>query len=122
MGIKLAKNLEPVEVTVYAMAKTKYYTTETASLTDEVCDIYFSTIENGELDNIGADNHHYSIKDKDEMVFVNKALLQALVDQCQRYSDNNGIYDDTRGNQFEYSDLNDLVMGMEFPESVTSCD
>lgn len=54
-----------------------------------------------------------------EMVSVDKGLLLALVDQCQRLSSNEAVYDDGRGTSYNYADLNIHVRGMQFPEAVT---
>ncbi|MEY8200092.1 MAG: hypothetical protein RPS47_12680 [Colwellia sp.] len=54
-----------VDVTVFAKATATYTFTDIES--------------HDELDDLGADEFHYSVEGKDEMVFVNKKLLLALV-------------------------------------------
>lgn len=115
------KTTKKVSVKVYAMASTSYECINPESVHEKFCDIHFSTYENSdERDDIGADDYRYSVDGKDEMVIVDKGLLEALVDQCQRLSSNEAVYDDTRKTSFSYADLNKLVMGMKFPEEVTN--
>jgi hypothetical protein len=108
-----------INLKICAMVDTTYTCTNPDSLNETFPDIYFPNIEGCEdKEDLGANDHHYSVNGKDEMVFVDKGLLEALVDQCQRLSSNAAVYDDTRGQSFEYANLNKLVMGMQFPESV----
>ena len=103
------------------MVSTTYECTNPESVHEKFVDIYFPQDEvSNERTDLGADDHHYSVDGKDEMVFVDKGLLEALVDQCQRLSSNEAVYDDTNNTSFKYSDLNKLVVGMEFPEDVTN--
>jgi len=119
MTNQATKTTQTIGVKIYAMVNTSYKCTEPESVNDQICDIYFPTIQDcADRENLGADDYHYSIDGKDEMVFVNKELLEALVDQCQRLSDNDAIYNDKSGASFNYSDLNKLVLGMDFPMSV----
>ena len=115
---------QPQEMTtrvqVCAMVTVGYKHTKEVNLDETFCDIYFPTDQGcSDREDLGADDYHYAVDGKDEMVFVDKGLLQALVDQCQRDSSNEAVYDDTNNTSFQYSDLNKLVMGMKFPESVT---
>lgn len=111
---------QKVSVKVYAIATTSYECTNPESVHEKLCDIYFPTCEDhSEIEDIGADDYRYSVDGKDEMVFVDKGLLEALVDQCQRLSDNDAVYDDTHNKSFNYADLNKLVLGMKFSNEVT---
>ena len=106
-------------VKIYAMASTTYTCTNPQSIHEKDCDIYFPTVEGSDnREDLGADEYHYSVEGKDEMVLVNKELLEALVDQCQRQSEDEAIYNDNQGTSFKYADLNKLVLGMKFPKSI----
>lgn len=121
----IANPLNPTEemttrVQICAMVTLGYKHTEEINLEDTHCDIYFPRDQGcSDREDLGADDYHYAVDGKDEMVFVDKGLLQALVDQCQRTSDNEAVYDDTRNTSYQYADLNKLVIGMKFDESVT---
>ena len=121
MTDQATKTTQSIPVNVYAMVSTSYTCNDPDSLKDQECDIYFSTTQGcDDREDLGADQCHFSIEGKDEMVMVNKELLEALVAQCQQYSENKTIHNEASGTSFEYSDLNDLVLGMNFPESVTN--
>jgi len=120
MTDQAAKTTQTIGVKVYAMVSTNYTCTDPDTLKDQECDIFFSTTQGCEdREDLGADQYHYSVDGKDEMVMVNKELLEALVAHCQKVSETDAVYNDARGTSFKYSDLNDLVLGMQFPESVT---
>lgn len=107
-------------VQICAMVTVGYKHTEEINLDDTFCDIYFPSDQGcSDREDLGADDYHYAVDGQDEMVFVDKGLLQALVDQCQRASENEAVYDDTRNTSYQYADLNKLVVGMNFSESVT---
>lgn len=115
---------QPQEMTtrvqVCAMVTVGYKHTEEVNLDDTFCDIYFPEYQGcSDRSDLGADDYHYAVDGKNEMVFVDKGLLQALVDQCQRTSENEAVYDDTRNTSYQYADLNKLVVGLKFDESVT---
>ena len=112
---------QSLSVKVYAIAQATYTCTNPISIEDQHCDIYFPTSEGcSDREDIGAEDYHYSVEGKDEMVLVDKGLLEALVDECQRLSENNAVYDDSRNKSYNYADLNMLVKGMKFPDEVTN--
>ena len=83
-------------------------------------DIYVPTYLGGDKEDLGADDYRFSVNGENEMVMVDKGLLLALVDQCQRESENEAVYDDTRRTSFNWKDLNQLVLGMKFSEDITN--
>ena len=90
-----------------------------SDLEDVFPDIYVPKELDGDKEDLGADEYHYSVDGENEMVMVNKDLLEALVRQCQDYSDNELVINPDNNKSFSYKELNSLVMGMKFPESVT---
>lgn len=117
------KTTQHVGVKIITMVNASYECTDVESVHSKFPDIYFPCQEDSdERSDLGSDFHHYSITgdSKDEMVIVDKGLLEALVDQCQRLSSNEAVYNDTKKTSFNYADLNKLVAGMTFPAEVTN--
>lgn len=81
-------------------------------------DIYMPDALGGDKVDLGADNHHFSVNGTDEMVMVDKGLLLALLDQCQRLSSNEAVYDETRNTSFKYSDMNNLILGLNPSDAI----
>ncbi|MEY8251345.1 MAG: hypothetical protein RPR91_03090 [Colwellia sp.] len=103
------------KIQVLAIADNYYDHEGAVSLKGVFCDVYMPTVEDGDKEDLGADYINYATKPEDGMVGVNKQLLEALVAQCKAYSDNDLIVNKVAGTAFKYSDLNKLIMGMEFP-------
>jgi hypothetical protein len=59
------------------------------------------------------------VNGENEVVFVNKGFLLALISQNQRLSSNEAAYDDHRGTNYNYSDLHKLTLGIIFPDDIT---
>jgi hypothetical protein len=112
--------MKKVPVKIYAVATTDYTCSDSKSAHDMNADIYFPTAEGcNDRDDLGCDSQHISVDGKDEMVFVDKGFLMALIEQNQRLSSNYSVYDDTNKTAYEYSDLNNLVLGMTFSDEIT---
>ena len=115
MTITAKKNLP---VTVYAMTTFGFNGTQ-SDLENVYPDIYIPRELDGDKEDLGADNYHFSVGGEKEMVMVDKGLLEALVRQCQDYSDNELVINPDNNKSFSYKDLNKLVMGMTFNKEVT---
>jgi hypothetical protein len=111
--------VEKLAVQIYAVGHMSFEG-QASDLEEVYPDIYVPTYLGGDKEDLGADNYRFSVNGENEMVMVDKGLLLALVDQCQRESENEAVYDDTRRTSFNWKDLNQLVLGMKFSEDTTN--
>lgn len=112
-------NNDKLKVTVYAIA-TNNFCGSTSDLDKVFPDIYMPNSLGENKEDLGTDKYHYSINGDSEMVMIDKGLLLALIDQNQRLSENEAIYDDSRNTSYKWKDLNKLVMGINFPDIITN--
>jgi hypothetical protein len=108
-----------VPVKIYSVVTTGYTCTDPESVHEKHVDVFFPNSEdNGDREDLGCDAQHISVDGKGEMVFVDKDFLIGLIEQNQRLSSNENVYDDKNRKSFAYADLDDLVLGMTFADEV----
>ena len=109
---------EKLSVTIYASAHIKFDGTR-EDLEETYPDIYMPSSLGGDKEDLGADNFSFSVDGDNDKVLVDKGLLLALVAQCQDYSGNESVYDDSNHTSYKWTELNKLVSGHTFPKEVT---
>jgi hypothetical protein len=110
-----------VRATVYAMVTTDIELGDDEACS-EVCersvDIYLHGPANdqnawGNKEDLGASKYVIATEKENEMAFVSKGFLLALIDTAKRASDLDSVYDDNNSTSFSWNDLSKLVVGLD---------
>jgi hypothetical protein len=111
--------VEKLAVQIYAVGNMSFEG-QASDLEEVYPDIYAPKKLGGDKEDLGAEEYRFSVNGENEMVMVDKGLLLALIDQCQRESENEAVHDDTRSTSYNWKDLNKVVLGMKFSENITN--
>tara|TARA_R110002072_G_scaffold303138_1_gene495440 strand:+ start:49254 stop:49652 length:399 start_codon:yes stop_codon:yes gene_type:complete len=63
-------------------------------------------------EDLGADTYKIMVDDSDELVFVDKGLLLALIDTAKRSTDHEAVYDDERGTHYSWDEIGKVLSGL----------